>query len=318
MSDAEAYALLFKLRWPDGVPVCPHCKGEGAWEIAARKTSRDGLTHPRPLLKCKRGACRKQFTITSGTLFHSHKTSLRDILLQVYHFSRSAKGLAPLREIFEIGTSYKAAFVFHHKLRRAISDTVRKQVVLRGEVEADLVFVGGHKRQTNQAKNRVDRRLKRYRSDRRQGVLAIRERGPGGRVVTALCANESQAVGYIYRYVEQGARLFVDAASGLTVLDGHYDVRVIDHSKAFSRIDPEDGVVVSTNQAESYNSRLRRAEQGVHHRVAGRHILNYTDEMGWRETCRRDTARTQFERLLGICLAAVPSKAWLNYWGEAA
>ena len=96
MSEQEAFDLLRDLRWPDSEPVCPHCKHVGAWTINGRQRRVDGRTESRPLFKCKATDCRRQFTITSGTLFHSHKLPLTKLLLQLFEFSRGAKGRAAL------------------------------------------------------------------------------------------------------------------------------------------------------------------------------------------------------------------------------
>jgi ISXO2-like transposase domain len=50
----------------------------------------------------------------------------------------------------------------------------------------------------------------------------------------------------------------------------------IDHSQAYSF----DGAC--TNQAEEYFSRLRRAEIGIHHHIAGAYLLRYAQESSWR------------------------------------
>jgi hypothetical protein len=43
----------------------------------------------------------------------------------------------------------------------------------------------------------------------------------------------------------------------------------------------------SVNQAESFFSRLRRAEYGVHHRISGQYLYQYANEVAWREYNRR-------------------------------
>ena len=48
-----------------------------------------------------------------------------------------------------------------------------------------------------------------------------------------------------------------------------------------------------TNQAESFFSRLRRAEIGQHHRI-GVHLHQYAGEMAWREDNRRKPTGAQF------------------------
>jgi hypothetical protein len=57
----------------------------------------------------------------------------------------------------------------------------------------------------------------------------------------------------------------------------------INHREAYSK----DGAC--TNQAESYISRLRRAEIGQRHHIAGPHLGQYAGEMAWREDMRWQT-----------------------------
>jgi ISXO2-like transposase domain len=49
----------------------------------------------------------------------------------------------------------------------------------------------------------------------------------------------------------------------------------VDHSQACSF----DGA--RSNQAEDYFSRLRRAEIGIHHHIAGAYLLRYAQESSW-------------------------------------
>ena len=69
MSDAEAETMFCQLRWPDtqGKPICPDCGGLEAYE--ARR--------PNGSLRFRCKACKGDFTVTSGTLFASHKLPLK-------------------------------------------------------------------------------------------------------------------------------------------------------------------------------------------------------------------------------------------------
>lgn len=49
-----------------------------------------------------------------------------------------------------------------------------------------------------------------------------------------------------------------------------------------------------TNQAESFFSRLRRAEIGIHHHIAGPYLAAYATKMAWREDNRRISTSEQF------------------------
>ena len=72
LSDKDAEAMFAALRWPDtaGKPVCPHCGCMTVYE--ARRPS--GALR----FRCK--ACRKDFSLTSGTLFAFHKLPLQTYL----------------------------------------------------------------------------------------------------------------------------------------------------------------------------------------------------------------------------------------------
>ena len=256
--------------------------------------------------------------MTSGTSLNSLKKPLKERLFTLFQFSRGMKGYAALTQCYQAPLSYKAAFVCEHKIRQAITGVTHlaKDEYLRGDVEADIIFVGGHKRPKRHSAHRVDRRLKEYQNGKRQGILVIRERGPNGRIVTHLARNEAQARDYIFLSVEAGARLFLDSATEWSGLDSHFDVHLVDHSTTYARW--EHGLAINTNQAESYNSRLRRAEIGIHHRVAGRYSGAYAREMAWREVNRRVTANALFEALLSACLKHPPCRTWLGYWDKRA
>ena len=103
LSDAEAETAFCKIRWQDtqGAPVCPACGG-----LDAYKTGRPAMT---ARYRCK--ACRKDFTVTSGTLFASHKRPLRDYLAAIAIFCNEVKGKSALALSRDLGLAYKSAFV---------------------------------------------------------------------------------------------------------------------------------------------------------------------------------------------------------------
>ena len=73
-----------------------------------------------------------------------------------------------------------------------------------------------------------------------------------------------------------------------------------------------------TNQAESYFSRLRRAEMGQHHHISGKYLLAYAAEMAWREDNRRVANGTQHEAAAGAALAHAVSRVLKGYWQRVA
>jgi hypothetical protein len=99
-----------------------------------------------------------------------------------------------------------------------------------------------------------------------------------------------------------------DEAGGWDRLHAHYDMRRINHSVAFSL----NGAC--TNQAESFFSRLRRAEFGQHHHISGKYLAFYAAEMAWREDNRRVANGAQHESATGAALAHPVSRVWKGYW----
>src|SRR6266540_7191628 len=126
--DADSAAeYLESLRWPDG-PVCPHC-GE-----SERKAYRLKTKTARRLWKC--AACRKQFTVTVGTIFEDSHIPLNKWLWAFYLLCSSKKGMSAHQLHRMLGITYKSAWFMAHRIRYAMgqpSFTTR----LSGKVEVD-------------------------------------------------------------------------------------------------------------------------------------------------------------------------------------
>ena len=69
-----------------------------------------------------------------------------------------------------------------------------------------------------------------------------------------------------------------------------------------------------TNQAESYFSRLRRAEIGTHHHISGQYLSAYANEMAWHEDNRRKSNGELFELVVNAALSHSVSREWKGYW----
>lgn len=294
MTDDQAAASFRSIRWAenDGEPVCPSCGGVEHYDLKSR-----------PVWKCK--ACAKQFSITSGTIFHSRKLALRDILGAIAIFTNGAKGYSALQLSRDLGCDYKSAFVLLHKMREAIG-AARAAGALSGDVEVDGAYFGGYVKPANRAEDRKDRRRKVHQSGKRQVVVVARERG--GRTVTHVGRSEAEGIAVTRANVAPGATVHADEASHWDKLAAYFPIKRINHRKAYSA----DGAC--TNQAESFFSRIRRAEVGTHHHIAGDYLGAYAAEMAWREDARRESNGNQFAMLVSAGTAAPKSHQWCGYW----
>lgn len=294
LSEPEARDIFKRIRWADtnGAPVCPKCGHDQSYDLATRQ-----------VYKCK--ACSKQFSITSGTMFHGRKLEVRDILAAIALFVNGAKGYCALQLSRDLGVDYKTAFVLCHKMREAIGNA-RDNGALRGEVEVDGAYFGGYVKPANERKDRKDRRRKINSSGKRQVVVVARQRNGETRVHVG--KSEAEGVAFAASVVEAGSTIHADEASHWDALAARYPIKRINHSEAYSL----NGACA--NGAESFFSRLRRAEIGTHHHIAGKHLKSYANEMAWREDARRTPNGMQFLMIAASSAASSKSAAWRGYW----
>jgi transposase-like protein len=300
MSDEEARTTFQRIRWADngGEPYCPRCGCLDARKLATR-----------PVWQCK--GCSHQFSVTSGTIFADRKRPVRDYLLAIAIFANGAKGHSALQLSRDLDCQYKTAFVLAHKLREAIEVEQRKaRFSAATEKGIDGAYFGGHVKPKNDADKRVDRRVAEEQTGKRQVVVVMRERK--GRTLPFVFGKESDAIPAIRRRIPFGSIVHADEARGWDTLHAHYDMRRINHSVAFSK----DGAC--TNQAESFFSRLRRAEIGTHHRISGLYLDLYASEMAWREDHRRVSNGTQYSAIAAAALAHPHSLDFRRYWQRSA
>src|SRR5258708_27794909 len=108
--------LLETLRWPDG-PVCPHCEHNEVYQI----TAKSGSNKPaRKGLYCC-AACRKQFTVTVGTIFEDSHLPICKWLMALFILCSSKKSVSAHQLHRMLGITYKTAWFMAHRIRHAMT-----------------------------------------------------------------------------------------------------------------------------------------------------------------------------------------------------
>ena len=303
MGSEDAERLFASLRWPqtDGKPVCPACGCETCYECR----------RPSGALRFRCKACRKDFSLTSGTLFACHKLPLQTYLAAVVIFCNEVKGKSALALSRDLDVQYKTAFVLAHKIREALASEMKGERLggEGAEVEIDAAYFGGYVKPANLKENRRDLRLKANQSNKRKAVIVMRERA--GLTLPAVFPSETAALPFIRNHIARGTEISADDSSGWDMLAARYAMKRINHQSAYSL----DGA--STNLAESFFSRLRRGEIGHHHHLAGAYLVRYAQESAWRENHRRDPNGFQVRLATGLALRARPSVDFCGYWQRA-
>jgi transposase-like protein len=298
LSELEAWETFKAIRWAstEGEPVCPRCGCLQIYKLSDKRR-----------FKC--AACRHKFSVTSGTIFASRKLPIRDYLAAIAIFVNGAKGYAALHLSRDLDVQYKTAFVMAHKIREALADE-QAMAVIDTEAAVDGAHFGGYLKPANRAEDRVDRRRRIYQTGKRQVVIVARELH--GQTRTFVARTEADGVPFVMATVKPGVVIHADEASHWDALEARFLTKRINHSEAYSW----DGAC--TNAAESFFSRLRRAEIGVHHRIAGPYLGAYAAEMAWREDRRRASNGEQFLAATAAALGHSVSRQWKGYWQRSA
>lgn len=270
-SDDKARRYLEEIRWPDGV-VCPHCKNADQSKFYVIKPSitakvREGL---RQCVECK-----KQFTVTVGTIFEDSHIPLRKWLVAWYLLCSSKKGISSLQIQRMLGLgSYRTALFMMHRIRYAISHP-NFTGMLKGVVEADETYVGGKTKGPGY-------------KNKKTCVVSLVERGGDSRSMVMDRITGKNLKGAIMEHVQDGSIVCTDDYFGYRGMPKIFTHKAVKHSaKEYAR--KEGDFTVHTNTVESKFSLLKRGLVGTFHNVSRKHLPLYLAEFDHRYNHRKTT-----------------------------
>jgi transposase-like protein len=292
LTEADARAMLERIRWPNG-PHCvfSDCGGADAYRIEVKgKTLKSGRkVGPRHLFKCK--ACRRQFSVTKGTIFEDSKIPLRTWILVMYRMCSSKKGMSAHQVHREFGIAYESAWFMCHRIRYAMRDKNPRK--LSGIVEADETYVGGKKRgHPEHLRARKDGPQARYAN--KTTVFGIRERGGRVRASVINKLSRDAVEREVFRNIDRKkSELITDEHLVYRWINEMLPHRIIRHKSEYVRGD------VHTQGIESFWAILKRGLIGTYHHVDAGYLAPYVDEFAFRHNTRRITDAERFTSLLG-------------------
>jgi hypothetical protein len=138
-------------------------------------------------------------------------------------------------------------------------------------------------------------------------VIVARERN--GKTITFVAKSEAATVPALHDRIAAGSTVYADEASCWDAFHANYDTKRINHSEGYSTVDG------CPNMAESFFSRLRRAEIGTHdHHIAGPYLGAYAAEMDWREDRSRESNGEQLAAIVTAAAKHPVSRKCKGYW----
>jgi ISXO2-like transposase domain len=215
-----------------------------------------------------------------------------------------AKGHSALQLSRDLDVQYKTAFVLAHKLREAVADEAKARKVSGDVWKSTARISDGYVKPANHRENRRDRLINQ--SGKRRCVVVMRERN--GKTLPHISAaprncrfRQSKIASQRARHLCRRNFLLGHAARALS------DEAHQSHGSVF------DGRRLHQSD-RSFFSRLRRAEIGMHHHIAGPYLNAYADEMAWREDNRRRSNGELYLAMADAALRHAVSRQWKGYW----
>jgi len=223
-------------------------------------------------------ACRKQFTVTVGTIFEDSKIPLTKWLLAYRLLNGGKKGISSNELSRHLGITYKSAWFLAHRIRESMKGDGSPLGGPGKTVESDETYIGG------KAKNRATRN-----PARKKAVVALVERDGRARSFHVANVNHNNIRPILYTNVNRASHLRTDGAS--MYKDMRYQFR--SHDSVDHRFEYVRGETHS-NSAENFFSILKRGVVGTYHHWSEAHIHRYLAEFDFRYSTRNlsDTERT--------------------------
>nr|WP_321229578.1 IS1595 family transposase [uncultured Psychroserpens sp.] len=281
-----------QIRWK-GEVACPHC---GSLKVYTTKRG----------FRCGAKECKKDFTVTTGTIFHNSNISLRIWFASIFLATTHKKGISSVQLALDLGITQKSAWHVLHRIREMLREKSPQMLGESKTVETDATYIGGKEgnKHLNKRRSQKDRGLtnegKIYKP--KKTVIGIIERD--GKVALRYVSGETtqNMVDFVTTHVPKDATIYSDEAPAYHQLKKYY---THDNVKHALNIYVEGNV--HTNTIESFWSVLKRGLYGVYHQVSDKHLERYLDEYSARFNTRRLNSQERFEKFL------VESESPLSY-----
>jgi len=294
-TEADAYIYMETLRWPDK-PVCPHCGVVGDHyylqpENGFSRITTRGTYSERRVWKCK--DCRKQFSVTTGTIFHGSKVSLRVWLFVFFEMCANKNGLAAREISRKYGVAPKTAWFMTQRIREAMKS---RGGLMSGNIVADETYIGG--KPENWHANDPRRAEFGNNTARKTAVVALINSETDEirtKAVTSVTGPN------IRRFIEENvvfksSALHSDSAGVYRTVGKEMNAHhAVNHNIGQYVTALSDG----TNKAENFFSQLKRSISGTHHSLSPEHLHRYLAEFAFRHGSHDLTDTERMVKLMG-------------------
>ncbi|HET6254804.1 MAG TPA: IS1595 family transposase [Puia sp.] len=272
--ESECRAYMEEMRW-NGNPICPHCGEHKPYKLA------DGKTY-----RCRAKTCKKDFTVTVGTVFENSKVRLSTWIAATYVLSAHKKGISSCQLARDLGITQKTAWFVLHRLRLIMGNPEPEK--LNEIVEVDETYVGGTFANMNRG-----RRKKWQESGRDNKIPIMGLLARGGKAKLTVIGNHTFK-DVVRAYVNPSAVIVTDTHLSYQGLDMEYAGH---HTVNHSQQEYKRGIYY-TNLIEGFFSLFKRTILGTYHQVSPKHLHRYCAESSHRYNTRKVKDKERFSTVL--------------------
>ncbi len=258
--------FVASLRWLNGT-VCPHCASQNV-----------GFLKTRRIWKCR--ACRKQFSVKTGTIFEDSPISLDKWLMAIWLVVNCKNGVSSYEISRDLKVTQKSAWFMLHRIRLALKNGSWDATPMGtegGPVECDETFVGPDKRKMH-SDRRSKLKLAANGNNDKTIVFGMLDRATR-EVRTKVIPNVKRDTlqNEILAQVGKGATVYTDGWLGYDGLATREFVHeTVNHLEEYVRGS------VHTQGIENFWSLLKRGLTGTYVAVEPFHLQAYVDEQAFR------------------------------------
>ena len=261
--DKVCREYMEQMRW-GGSPFCPHCSATKPYKL------KDGKSY-----RCSSKTCRKDFSVTVGTIFENSKIKLSTWLAAIYLLTGNKKGISSIQLGKHLGVTQKTAWFILHRARLIMS--APNPEPLEDIVEIDETYVGG--RFSNMSRGRR-KKWQESGKDNKAAVMGLLQRD-GKAILTPIGDNTFKDI--IRANVEKSATLITDSHSSYELLNHEFsDHQTVNHSQGEYRKG-----IAYTNTVEGFFSIFKRTIYGTYHQISPKHLPRYCTETSYRYNSRK-------------------------------
>jgi transposase-like protein len=293
-SDETAARQWFEAtRWPNG-PICPKCGS--AKHYATKKPG---------TYRCAAPACRKDFTVMTGTVMERSHAKLTQWAAAFHLAASGKKGFSAHQLHRELGCQYNTAWFLHHRVMEAMRRGGLDLPPMGGEgqiVEADETYFGKMEkpRVSPARKGRPYKVGSRGPRDKRP-IVALVERGGNVRTFHIPFADKATIGKIVKENIARESRLHTDESNLYPAVGKLFQAhKTVKHSAdEYVRVEypitGEPAETIHTNSAEGYFSIFKRGMRGVYQHCKEKHLHRYLAEFDFRYNTRKisDMERTE-------------------------